>query len=235
MVVTQMLGSPGASYFVNGNTYTANSSGVITGGSNSSGSFTGIQLGDITALLSEGCTYAVQRGRFIYLGTVKAALATALVASVALSNGSLTVAGQPDVPRQAAFVVNPGAAAITAGSLLVNYNSTDGVNVTDTLSLVTGANTAATLVTSRGLSRLLSASVGGLVGGSSPNIQGGTNTVLALPADVGAASITVTSAVVDGASDSLPTQSATDGHLITPNTAPNGTHVFGFDYNFLSG
>lgn len=234
MAITQLLGTAGNSYVVNGNTYIANSAGVISGGSNSQGSFLGIQAGDLGSLLSEGCTYAVQGGRYTYFGIVKAALATANVASVALSNGSLTIAAQPDVPRQLQFVVNPGASAITAGFLNLAYLSTDGVASTDALPLATGANTAATLVTSRGVSRLTTASVAGLTGGTSPNIQGGSNGVLALPCAVGAANIVVTMANVDGAPDSLPTQSANDGRLITPNTAPNGTHTFAFGYNFLA-
>ena len=235
MSVSQLLGAAGAEYFINGNTYSAASNGLITGGSNSAGSFVGIKANDLVGLLNAGCTYAVQRGSYTNFGIVKAASAAVLVASTSLVVGGLTIASQPDVPRQAAFVINPGASAITAGSLAVAYDSTDGVSVSDNLSLATGANTAATLVTTRGVSRLLSATVAGLTGGTTPNIQGGTNNVLALPADVGQAGLTVTMATVDSAPDtSLPTQSATDGHLITPYTAPNNTHVYGFGYNFIS-
>lgn len=233
-MTNQMIGTPGYEYFANGNTYQANGSGLITGGTNSQGSFSGIMPGDVVPLMNGGAHVATLRARWINFGIVKAASAAAVVASAALSNGSLGAITQPDIPRQLQGVVIPGAAAITAGALTLVYNNTQGVASTDTISLVTGSGVNLTFTTSQGCARLTSAIVAGLVGGSTPTVELGTNTVLALPADVGQSGLAVYKAVVDDADDTLPTQSASDGHLVTPNTAPNGTHTFSFGINFFA-
>lgn len=232
MSLNQMIGNPGAFYSVNGNTYQADGTGLISRYTNTNGTFQGIATGDIVGLINEGALPANLRSQIVNLGAIKAASATVLVASVALTNAALTVAASPDVPRQAQAVVNPGTLAITAGALTLVYASSGGVAVTEALSLVTPLSTAKTLVTSRGVSTLTSATVSGLVGGAAPNIQIGTNGVIALPTDANQANITVYAASVDGVSDVLPAQSATDLHLITPNTAPNGTKSFSFGYNY---
>lgn len=246
MSLGNMIGSPGQEYYANGNTYTAASSGLITGGTNASGSFTGIMQNDVVALINAGALPATLRTRMINLGVVKAASATVLVASAALSNGALTVAANPDIPRQAQFVINPGASAITAGLLGLTYTTGDGVTFTDSLSLVVALSTALTLVSTHGCAVLSSAGVSGLVGGTSPNIQGGTNNVLSVPADIGqaglafyyAATLTTSTgtnvASVGWVEDTLPTQSAVDGKLITPHATPNGTLAYSFGYNFYS-
>lgn len=233
MNITQAIGSPGQGYYSNNNTYQADGAGLIIGGSNAQGSFVGIQGGDVVNLINNGALPAQRRNDVFNLGIVAAALATYVVASVAMSNGALTIVKSPDVPRQLAFVVNTGA-TITAGALTLVYTTNTGVPQTDTLSLIAAGSVAVTLTSSKGCARLTSATVSGLVGGTSPNIQGGINAVLALPVDGNVAGLTVTAATVDAVSDVLPAQSGTDKSLITPNTAPNGTHTYTFGATYFS-
>ena len=236
MNVSTMLGAAGQGYAArSGNIYRADGSGLITGYTTPQGVVvTGISTADITDLLNDGATYATLRTRVHTPGIVAVASATVIVASGALSNGSMTIAAQPDCPRQLAVVMNSGA-TITAGTLTLVYNNTEGQPSTDAFSLAVTGSVASTFVTSQGCSHLTSGTVAGLAGGTSPNIKVGTNNVLALPADLGQSSLTVFYASVDGAADSaLPTQSAANGHLITPATAPNGTHTYSFGYNFFS-
>jgi hypothetical protein len=224
MVTTKMLGSAGQQYAINGNLYTADANGLITN----------VAMSDIVGLINEGAVPTTIKARHYNLGAVAAALATAVVASAALSNGTLTVAGQPDISRPVQFVINPGVSAITAGLLTIVYNDSQGQAVTEALSLATALSTAKTLTSSHGVSSLTSAIVTGLVGGTSPNIQGGTNPNVALPVDGGAVAITVFKATADSANDTLPTAPAgsVDARVITPHTVPNGTHALSFGVNF---
>lgn len=233
--ITQMLGLPGQTYFVNGNTYVANSFGLIIGGSNSLGAFTGIQQSDINGLQAAGATYTSLRTRFTALGPVKAAAVANVVASVAFAASTLSIAAQPDVPRPLQVVVTPGAAAITAGPLTLTYTDEHGVVTVDALSGVTGSGTALTLTTSKGCSRLTSAVVGAVVGGVSPTITIGMNANVSLPAEAGFVGLVVYKANTDGADDTLPAAVAgKPANMVTPATAPNATHTLTFGYQFYT-
>ena len=225
-----LLGNPGAQYWVNGRFYIADSNGVITGGVQNGVAFSGINSDDVSELTGDaGCALCALRTRWTNFGAVRAASATAIVSSAALSNGTLSIAAQTDVPRQLQFVINPGAAAITAGGLELDYDDQNFQPVTDTLSLITGANTATTVTSSTGCMNLRAAKVANLAGGSSPNIQGGYNTVLAIPHDYPATGFKVVKATQAGVVDTLPTTTvAAKPWLITPNTAPDGTKALSF-------
>lgn len=169
------------------------------------------------------------------------------VSSTSLTVGSLTIAAQPDVPRQLAAIVYPGTTSITAGTLTMVYSANDGTTQTDSLSLVMASQAAGTaggtLSTTKGVERLTSAVVSGLTGGTSPGIQIGTNGYLAVPVPprfvdfsptfekkvtptAGTLGLTVPS------DDTVPTL-YTSGGLISPTTAPDGTHQLSFGYNFV--
>lgn len=234
MSVSTMIGTPGQSYFVNGNTYTAaGTSGLINGYTPVGSSFvSGIAAGDVVSLLNEGVTYGQQRFRFVNFGVVATANASQTVATVALANGALTIATQPDVPRQIAIVTTPGS-ALTAGTNTVVYTDETGTSRTEVMTLVMAGTT--TQVTTYGVASMTSMTVAALAGGTSPNIRAGTNTTLALPN--GATKVngmTVIMATLDHTTDVLPTAaSTTDTNLITPNTAPNGTHTYAFGYTYF--
>src|SRR5262245_21798238 len=81
-----------------------------------------------------------------------AATAGRIVASVALTNTSLTIANNPDTMRKCQVRVDPGTVAITAGICTVTYAANDGTAAqVDALSLVTAASTLLTLPFTKGV------------------------------------------------------------------------------------
>jgi hypothetical protein len=161
-----------------------------------------------------------------------AANATIIAGSAALSNGSVTISAQPDVPRQLQFVVIPGTSAITAGSLTVTYVGNDGQTHADALSLVTAASTNSTITTTWGVETLTSAVVAGLTGGASPTLMGGTNNAIAVPLPPRAVDFALTKVLVDGVNSTTTTVTTSTG-LVTLATAPNGLHQYGLGYSFV--
>lgn len=171
-------------------------------------------------------------------------------ASAALSNGTMTVAAQPDVPRQLQAIINPGTTAITAGTLALNYLANDGTTQVDNLSLIMAAGAAATtikatLATTKGVEHMTSMIVTGLVGGTSPAIQVGTNTAIALPVDVGFSPATfvitkeskVTMTVSGTLTAQIPADEAvgtvtTTGALVVPTTVPAAGIGYVFHYTY---
>src|SRR5271168_2247374 len=129
MTTVNMMGAPGADYYVNNNTYIANAAGYIAN----------VATNDIAGLIAGGAR--ISPVRTDWLGPIVPATAsgTVTVANVAATSGALTIAAQPDCIRPLLTVLAPGAAAITAGTLAVVYNNQNGVAVTDTFSLITGS------------------------------------------------------------------------------------------------
>lgn len=192
-----------------------------------------VDVRDVGAALLAGWLPAIIQVRQATLSAPPAASATAIVANVTTTNVALTIAAQPTVPRQLSIVSAPGSPGITAGNLAVVYTANDGTTQTDNFSLI-GAATA-TFVTSKGCLQLTSATVSGLVGGTSPTIQIGTNAVLAVPIQQNAQDPLVLRETLDAANvaaGSRGTLTATG--LYTPTTAPNGTHNWVVDYSFLA-
>lgn len=191
---------------------------------------------DIVSAINAGWAFAVNEGLKIYAPSPvpAAANAVATVASVALTNGTLTIAAQPEVPRPLAIRIDPGAAAITAGSLVMTYAANDGTPAqVDTISLVAAVSTPFTTAPSKGVLNLSSAVVSGLVGGSSPKIQIGTTAAISLPTIAGAAGLTVLNEKADGTLETVGAVVASTGQ-ITPTTAPNGTHTYSFGYTYTA-
>lgn len=220
-MTVQMKCAPGVNiiYGLSGTQYSADANGIIA-----------VQPNDITDIINSGNAFPAQaRNHSFSLTTAPAAASAALVlASGALSNGVKAIAAQPDCARQLQYVVAPGSAAITAGTLTVVYWGNDGVEHTDVFSLATAASTNKTLTSTFGCSLVVSQTVAGLTGGSSPGLEGGTNAVLALPIDPGESGISVYRENVDGSSETVGTVGANG--LITTTTAPNGSHTFSFGF-----
>jgi acyl dehydratase len=92
--------------------------GVVMGrsGSNyviaSDGTIANVQPTDVDALMNDGFMWAVTAHRQFTFPAPVAAGAAVTVASTALSNGTLTIAAQPDVSRQLQAIINPGTTAI---------------------------------------------------------------------------------------------------------------------------
>jgi hypothetical protein len=225
--MTSKLLAPGAAQRFeaqSGARYAADQTGVVSN----------VAAADVLDHLNAGCRFAYTGAQYLSLGTPAVAAASSIVTNGTLSNGSLTIAGQPDVPRKLQAVVAPGAAAISAGSLTLTYTDASGQAQADSFALTTPASTNLTFSTSHGVARIASAVVSGIAGGSSPTIAVGTTNALGLPAVQGAFSFAVFKEVKDGADETVGTVDATGG-TVTPTTAPNGTHSFSFGYTFVFG
>lgn len=202
-----------------GNQYTANAAGVIQVASN-----------DITAAVNAGWVFAFQEFRKETFTAPLVATVGKIVASAALTNGVLTIANQTDVSRPIAPRIDPGVSAITAGTLTLVYIANDGTTTTDTLTLVAALSTPVTLSSSKGVLSLTSATVAGLVGGTSPKVQIDTNASLAVSLPPAALAFTETFEATDGVPNTLGTASSFG--IVKPNTAPNGTHNYSLGYQY---
>ncbi len=226
MSVKLLTPMPGQSFETrSGARYVADQNGVVSN----------VAAGDVIDHLNAGCSFAHTGSHYIsHAVAPTAATAANIVASVALANGSLTVAGQPDVPRKLQAVVTPGAAAVIAGSLTLSYTDSSGQSIIDSFIVATPASIALTLTTSRGVSHLASAALAQVSGGASPTIAIGTTSALGLPAVQGALAFSVFKEVRNGADETVGTVDPTGGTVV-PSTAPNGTYTYSFGYNYLFG
>lgn len=187
---------------------------------------------DAPSLLAAGATFVNVRTGNAYYAAPLAASAAKFVASVALTNGLLTIAAQPDVPRQAQVVVTPGAAAITAGTLTAVYTAADGTTQTDVFSLITAASTNLTINLSKGAMFFTSFTVAAVAGGSSPTIEIGSTASLALPVDANAVDVAV---VYEADTDAPKTPGAvTFQSCYAPSSAPNATLNYSIAYTFTA-
>lgn len=184
---------------------------------------------DVPSALAAGWGIASTRLSYFSVTTPAAANAVGIVASAALSNGALTIAAQTDVLRPLQVRVDPGTSAITGGSVTLSYVANDGSTVVDILPLAAAASTPVTLNTTKGCLLLNSATVAGLVGGTSPKIQVGTTAALAVPLAQGFSGFSVLRENDDGSNVTIGSVVASAG-TITPTAAPNGTHSYSFGY-----
>lgn len=195
---------------------------------------------DVQFLLGLGFQFAITDQRSVMFLAPLSSNATVTVGSTSLTAGSLTIAAQPDQPRQLQAVVFPGG-AITAGTLTFTYTANDGTTQVDALSLVMASQAAgvagATLATTKGVQRLTSAVVASVTGGSTPGVQVGTNNFLAVPVPPRFVDFAptydkkATSATATFTDEAVPTVFSTAGALITPTTNPNSTLCFSLGYN----
>lgn len=161
----------------------------------------------------------------------RAASAGRIVASAALSNGTLTIANQPDVPRQLAVRVDPGTVALTGGNVALTYTANDGTTQVDNISAATPASTPATTLTSKGVQSLTSAIVTGVAGGASPKVQVNDTNSISMLVDANYTNFTLLSTDADGAADGT-VAVASSAASYTPSTAPNGTHTYSASYGY---
>jgi hypothetical protein len=218
-----------------GNAYVANSVGIAN-----------VQAGDVNSLENAGWVYAIQRhGIRNTAGAPVAASASVTVSSVTLTPGgfSLTIAAQPDSPRQIQAVLNAGGGTMTAGSLIWTYVANDGTTTTDTFSFI-GATGANTYASSKGVEVLQTATVTPSTGGTTPGIMVGTNGYLAVPLDPGFVSWALTKAMritpTNGslglsvpADETVSTTLTLSTGLYTPATTVDGTHQYSAGYSYV--
>src|SRR6266446_6555138 len=174
MTTVQLAGNNALGGVLRGNfgTYQAASDGTFT-----------VDTRDAPAALAKGASYLGGVGSTYNFDAAAPLAATSgrLIASGALSNGSPSIANQPDVPRQAALIIGTGTGAITAGTIAVTYVGNDNVSGTDTLSLACPASSITTQFLSRGVAYISAATVAGLVGGTSPCRHLDTTAGISLP------------------------------------------------------
>ena len=221
---------------ING-TYVVASDGTVT-----------VNASDVQYLQSLGFQFAlVDHRQYTTPGAPVAANIGVTATSTSLTVGTLTIAAQPDVPRQLQAIVYPGTSFITAGTLTWVYTANDGTTQTDVSSLTGMASqtvgaAGATLSTTKGVERLTSLTVAGLSGGTSPGIQVGTNNYVAVPVPARFVDFAVTSekkltptagtlGLTVPSDDTVPTLVISSGALVTPTTVPDGTHQLSFGYN----
>lgn len=212
-----------------GGTIQTNNSGVITVPAD--GIVTVNSL-DAAQLLAAGATYIHATNRYQQLNAAPVvATAGRIVASTSLANGTLSIANQPDVPRQCGIYVDPGTTAITAGAVTATYIANDGSTTIDVVSAVTAASTPFTTNTSKGVVVMNSVVVTGVVGGTTPHTQVNDTNSFGLSVDPGFVDFKALRENTDGANGTIGTVASTAAS-ITPNTTPNGTHTYSWNYSY---
>lgn len=224
MATIQMAGN-GFGGLVQGNygTYRAAADGTFT-----------VDTRDAPAMLALGMTY-VNKIMSMHGLLIAPAAATVghIVASGALSNGTLAIAAQTDLPRPVTVEVGTGTLAVTAGSAVVTYMGNDGQTGTDTFSLVCPANGTTTQFLSRGALNITSAVVSGVAGGVSPWLRMSTTAALSLPVSPNCVDFSVLREYDASATIAVGALSPVLGS-ITPTTVPNGTVTYGFVYSYVA-
>lgn len=194
-----------------------------------------VNVADAPDLLKAGFTYMANRSEN-YTFPLNPLVATSgqIVASVALSNGTLAIANQPDVMRPVQVIAGAGTVALTGGNLAVSYTGNDGQATVDNVSFVMGANVIQTVYLSKGVVRIASAILTGVAGGASPFIHLDTTSALAVPIDPGAKDFALFQEICSGVITTASVLLATVLGGFTPTTAPNHTVTYSVAYNFVS-
>lgn len=199
----------------------------------SDGSFT-VDTRDAPPLLARGMAYVKQTSNSYTLPLAPAAASVgAIVASGALSNGTVAITANPDTMRPVDVEVGTGTLPITAGSVAVTYVGNDGASNTDTLSLACALSSAVTQTLSRGVVSISSIVVSGVAGGVSPWLRLSTKAQVSVPVASGAADFAVNREYDTGATVAVGALSTALGS-IAPTNAPNGTRTYSFAYSYVS-
>ena len=200
---------------------------------NSDGTYT-VDTRDIPPLLVVGFNYVKQTSSAYTLPLAPAAATVGrVVASGALSNGTVSVSNQPDTMRPVTVEVGTGTTAITAGTVTVAYVANDGQTQTDVFSLVAALSTSVTQTLSKGAVTVSSITVAGVVGGTSPWFRMSTTAAVSIPVAPGTVDFAVTREYDAGATIAI---GALVSALcsITPTTAPNATVTYSFAYYYVA-
>lgn len=199
----------------------------------SDGTYT-VDVRDAPGLLVMGMSYvrAVTQSYTLPLAPAAASVG-GIVASGALSNGTVSLTANPDCARQVNVECGTGTTAITAGTVAVTYIGNDGVSGTDTLSLVCALSSAVTQSLSRGVVTISSITVAGLTGGTSPWLRLSTTASVSLPVTANAVDFNVRREYDSGATVAVGTVSSVTLGTVAPTNAPNGTRTYSFVYSFV--
>ena len=197
------------------------------------GSYT-VDTRDAPPLIAAGMTYVSKiTTSFVTPSAPLAATAAHIVASGGLSNGTPSIAAQPDVPRPFSVVIGTGSPGITAGTVSVVYQGNDGVATTDVFPCICAASSSTTQTSSKGANSITSVTVAGLVGGSTPYRYISTTATLAVPVAPGAIDFAVQQEW-DSGTPEAPGSLGTSLGSTTPTAAPNGTLTYSFQYSYVN-
>lgn len=199
----------------------------------SDGSYT-VDSRDALTLLGQGFMYVkqVQLGYTLPLAPL-AALVGRIVASGALSNGTVALTAGTDVLRPVNVEVGTGTTAITAGTVSVTYVGNDGVSGTDVFSTVCALSSAVTQTLSRGVDSISNITVAGVVGGTAPWLRLSTTAAISLPVAPGALDFSILREWDAGATIAAGTPTSTLGSVAVT-TTPNGTVTYSFTYFYTA-
>ncbi len=240
MATVRMYAPPGAGGVIQTN----NSGNVFV---QSDGTVT-VQATDALDLLKLGYEYANFGHNYYTVQGAAVASVAATVTSTSLTAGTYAIAAQPDYPRQLQVQTSPGTTSISAGTLTAVYLANDGTTQTDSFSLAQSAQAAAntignTQTTTKGVEHVVSFTVAGLTGGTSPGIQIGTTNYLGMPVPPRFAGFAVTKETkIIPTAGSLGLQVASDetigsviasGGLVQPTTAPATSFGLSFGYTYF--
>lgn len=182
--------------------------------------------------IAAGAKYVSNNARSQTLSAApRAASAGQIVASTALANGTLSIANQPDVPRQLAVRFDTGTSAVTGGNLALTYVANDGQTTVENISAVAPASTLLTVTTSKGAVSVTSAIVTGVAGGASPKIQISDTNSLSVQVDPDFAGVMFNQTQADGVTEGQ-VAVASSAASWTPSTTPNGTVTYSAVYTY---
>jgi hypothetical protein len=209
-----------------GGTIRTEYSGVLAAGADATVT---VDSRDAVNLLTMGARYVSSTTRSQTITNPRASSAGRIVASAPLSDGTLTVANQPDTARQCLVTVNPGSTDVTSGVITVSYIANDGTSQTDTIPAATSGATPNSARTSKAVLQMNSVSVSGTEGGTSPRVQIDDTDALGLLLDAGFADLNVIAARAGTAVDTGATADPLSG-CVTPGTPPNGSTSYSYIY-----
>lgn len=161
-----------------------------------------------------------------------AAAADGIVTVVNLTNASLTVAAQPDVPRNMVITIVDTTNSIVAGTITITGIGAYGQTLVETFDCSTGDTVDSGVFTgNKAFATVASVVASGfsvLGGAGDETVKVATGNKIGLPCyklkDV-------YKACVDGADETIGTHNLTYG-TITPNTAANGTRDYDFWFTY---
>lgn len=227
MSTIRMGGGPGGIVQGNYGTYVPS---IVDG-------FYTVDVRDVPQLLSDGLTHLRAAGEFVTILAPRAASAGRIVASAALSSGSLTIANQPDVARQINVILgNQGSPALGTGSVSITYTASDSQSRTEVFTFGTVPQSGSvTLNLSRPAVQIATGIVSGIGGGTSPFVRVDDTNLLGLVSDNNGNGFHIDAEWDDSAKQASPGTLQT-GCLgaVSVVTTPNGTHNFSFQYGFLA-
>lgn len=203
------------------------------------GGFVTIQNSDVLVALRMGMQLVTTQTEWAFYGNgaantgPRAASAGRIVSSTSVANGTLSIANQPDYPRQGDMVLFVGTTNITAGNLALTYTANDGTTQVDNMSLVGTASTNVTTRTSKAIVHLTSAIVTALAGGAAGGIQLNDTNSLGMMVGTNFTNFQVMKENLNSADETVGTV-ATTAASITPSGVVATSNMFGFAYQYTS-